>query len=95
MKREFVRDSLKVFPKRLSMYLDTLSIESYLHVHANVRLPNFDTQNSTQIYGVYLANIQVWLNQILTLKIPLTQTWIFPLSEVNIVTFSILIQQLI
>ena len=28
--------------------------------------PNFDTQNSTQTCGVYLANMQVWLNQSLT-----------------------------
>ena len=31
----------------------------------------FDTQNSTQICGVYFANMHDWLNQILTLKISL------------------------
>ena len=39
--------------------------------------------------------MQVWLNHILTFNIPLTQTWIILLSEVNILTFFILIQQLI
>ena len=43
MKREFVRVFLKVFQERDSMYLDhsiTLFIESYLHVHPNLRSPN-------------------------------------------------------
>jgi len=34
--------------------------------HASLNSPNFDTQNSTKIGGVYLAIMQVWLNQILT-----------------------------
>ena len=55
------------FPKEdLPCTMITLFIESCLHVHANLRSPNFDTQNSTQICGVYLASMQVWLNQILT-----------------------------
>ena len=67
MKREFVRVFLKVFPKgEVPCTLITLFIESYLHVHANGRSPNFDTQSSTQICGVHLASMQVWLNQILT-----------------------------
>ena len=44
----------------------TLFIESCLHVHANLRSPNVDTQNSTQICGVYWVSMQVWSNQNLT-----------------------------
>ena len=47
MKREFVRVFLNVFTRRLSCNLITLFIELYFHVHANLRLSNFDTQNST------------------------------------------------
>ena len=30
----------------------TLFKESCLHVHANLRSPNFDTQNSTKMFGI-------------------------------------------
>ena len=32
--------------------LITLFIESCLHVYANLRSPNFDTRNSTQMFGI-------------------------------------------
>ena len=38
-------DFLKIFQEEFSCPLVNLFIESYLHVHANLILPNFDTQN--------------------------------------------------
>ena len=96
----------------------TLFKESCLHVHANLRSPNFDTQNSTKTCGVYLASKQVWLNQILTpqnspqtcgVYLASMQVWLNQIltpqnstnmdfsikMRVNILTFFILIQQLI
>ena len=53
MKREFVRVFIKVFwMGEVPCTLITLFIESCLHVHANLRSPNFDTQNSTQMFGL-------------------------------------------
>ena len=55
MKRVFVRVFLKVFHQEeeaLPCTIITLFKESCLHVHANLRSPNFDTQNSTQMFGI-------------------------------------------
>ena len=56
MKRVFVRGFfLKVFHQEeedLPCTMVTLFKESCLHVHANLSSPNFDTQNSTQMFGI-------------------------------------------
>ena len=53
MKREFVRGFSQGFPKPdLPCTIITLFIESCLHVHANLRSPNFNTQNYTQMFGI-------------------------------------------
>ena len=63
--------------------------------HASLVKPYIDTQYSTHSnmdFSIltlkfhsnlwdYVANMQVWLNHILTLNIPLTHTWIFLLGE--------------
>ena len=47
-----MRDFLKVFQANFPCTLITLFIKSYLHIHANLKLPNFYAQNSTQICGI-------------------------------------------
>ena len=88
-----LREFFKVFQKDLLCTLIILFIEWYLHVHANLRLPNFDAQNSTQIGRIICKHASL-LNHILTLNIPLTQTSIFEISEVyhfNFLYFNLII----
>ena len=43
--------------------LITLFIELCLHVHANLRSPNFDTQNSTQMFRIMWQACKFWLTK--------------------------------